>query len=162
DPRNPSTAVLAHEAVWPAAVVSLLMFLGGCVAFRMGFPRGSRMTRRIEAVSGPFLMMLGLFGYIGFFGLPLSRGLKSLAGREPPCIVESAQVRSATRQAITVSFKVFWPDIIYHYEVDGTSYRANTYSASDLGSTWYYGAKGVVRRNSHGMKTICYVNPSDP
>jgi hypothetical protein len=61
-----------------------------------------------------------------------------------------------------ISFPVYWPDVVYRYEVNGVSYRANSFNASDVGSPWYYGARGVVRRHIPGMKTICYVNPSDP
>ena len=60
------------------------------------------------------------------------------------------------------SFTVYWPDIVYSYELDGVRFRANTYNASDVGSPWYYGARGIVRRHPSGMKTTCYVNPSDP
>jgi hypothetical protein len=60
------------------------------------------------------------------------------------------------------SFTVYWPDVIYRYEVGGVSYRANIYNASDPGSPWYYGARGIVRRHPSGMKITCYVNPADP
>ena len=141
DPRNPTAAVLAHEAVWPAALVSATMFIGGCAFIGMLFPGISLTKRSLEVLTGPFLIALGLGGYVAFFGLPLWSGLRSLQWHETPCVVESGQVRSVNHHVIMITFPVYWPDIVYHYEVDGAVYRANTYNASDVGSPWYYGAR---------------------
>jgi hypothetical protein len=162
DPRNPASAVLAHEAVWFTALFSALMFIAGCAFIGLLFPAVSLTRRSLEVVSGPFLIALGLGGYFAFFGLPLWSGLRSLTWRETPCVIESGQVRSVKHYVIMTSFTVYWPDIVYRYEVDGVAYQANTFNASDVGSPWYYGARGVVRRHPWGMKTTCYVNPSDP
>jgi hypothetical protein len=56
----------------------------------------------------------------------------------------------------------YWPEVVYRYEVEGITYRSNTINASDVGSPWYYGARGIVRRYPPGTVTTCYVNPSDP
>ncbi len=127
-----------HEAVWPAALVSAVMFIGGCALIGMIVPAVSLTKRSLGVLSGPFLIALGLGGYVAFFGLPLRRGLRSFPWHETPCVVESGQVRSVTHHVITTSIVVYWPDIVYHYEVDGVVYRANVYNASDVGSPWFY------------------------
>jgi hypothetical protein len=162
DPRNPTVATLAHEPVWPAAVISAMTFVAGCALIGILSPARSFTTHILQALTGPFLLTLGLGGYVAFFGLPLWAGLRSLGWRETPCVVESGQLRRVYHYSFMSSFTVYWPDVIYRYEVAGVSYRANTYNASDPGSPWYYGARGIVRRHPSGMKTTCYVNPADP
>jgi hypothetical protein len=156
NPRNPAEAVLEHENVWIAALLAAVMWLivAGLKSLLNPFRRGV-MAR------GLFLIVLGLGCYGFFFGLPLSRGLRSLGWRPTRCVVQSGQVRSTTHHG-AISITIYRPDVIYQYEVNGVSYRANTYNASDVGSPWYYGARGVVRHHAPGLQTTCFVDPADP
>jgi hypothetical protein len=138
------------------------MFISGCAFVGILSPARSFTMRILKALTGPFLLAIGLGGYVAFFGLPLWAGLRSLRWHETPCVVESGHLRRVYHYSFMASFAVYWPDVIYRYEVGGVTYRANTYNASDPGSPWYYGARGIVRRHPVGMKTTCYVNPTDP
>jgi hypothetical protein len=109
---------------------------------------------------GPLIGMMGLISYILFFGPPLWTGLNSLAWQPAPCVIESGRVRSEYHHGL-VSFRTYWPDIVYCYRVGGVTYRANTYNASFVGSPWFYGSRGVVRAFPPGRRTTCYVNPAD-
>ncbi len=114
--------------------------------------------RREKAMLGAFVAGLGLWSCLCFFAPPLSKGLRSLGWKPIPCVVDSGQVRSIRG----MWHSTYWPDVVYRYEVDSITYRSNTINASDVGSPWYYGARGTVRRDPKGTATTCYVNPSDP
>jgi hypothetical protein len=150
NPGNPSQALLEHDNVWIPVAAVVVMLHGGAAFVLAG--------RRGRAAIGSLVALMGLSCYVIGFAPALSRGLRSLGWRATPCLIESGQVRSARGLWHTN----YWPDVIYRYEVDDAAYRANTINASDVGSPWYYGAKGVVRRHPPGMVMTCYVNPSDP
>jgi hypothetical protein len=157
NPRSPSEAILEHESPLTALAAAAAMLLcGACLARTLVVP-----GRGPEALSFLFVGLVGACGYVGFFGLPLWAGLRSLAWRPTPCVVRSAQVRSHHHSG-QVPHTVYWPDVVYEYRVGGVAYRANTYNASDVGTLWYYGPRGVVRRYRPGAWTTCYVDPSDP
>ncbi|HZW29579.1 MAG TPA: DUF3592 domain-containing protein [Isosphaeraceae bacterium] len=157
NPRKPSQAVLEPDNPWIATVLAVAMFLNGAfLAAVRFFPRP-----RSLLLGAPFLIILGLSGYVGFFGRPLWKGLSSLGWRATPCVIQSGVVRPEFHGGL-ISFTAHWPDLVYRYEVGGVAYRSNTYNASALGSPWYYGARGVVRRHPPGMRATCYVNPADP
>jgi hypothetical protein len=160
NPGNPSQAVLVHDPVWIPATVAVANLLAGAFFARL-LVAG---TRRRGALAAPFHVLLiaaGLGVYVFIFGLPLSKGLRSLGWQATPCVIQSGQVRSVFHGGWP-SFMTYWPDVMYRYEVDGVAYRANTYNVSDVGSPWYYGARGVVRRHPPAMRATCYVNPADP
>ena len=83
DPRDPTVAVLAHQALWPAALVAAMMFVGGCAILGMLFPVPLRTKRILAALQAPFLIAVGLGGYLVFFGFPLRDGLRSLGCARP-------------------------------------------------------------------------------
>jgi hypothetical protein len=178
NPRKPSEAVLEHDNPWVPGALAIGMSLGGvflagiAVLSRLG-PSGRvnvsmgvvdipvEFRRCAAALTGPFLMVMGLLCYVGLFGLPLWKGVRSFGWQATPCVVRSGQVRSEIHGGL-VTPATYWPDIVYRYEVDGVTYRANTYNASALGSPWYYGARGLVRRHPPGLRATCYANPADP
>jgi hypothetical protein len=150
NPGQPNEAVLEHDNLWiPIFVAIFMLHSGACLGLT---------GRRWRAAGGSFLAFMGLGCYVGFFGLPLCKALCGQGWRATPCTVQSACVRSSDKLYHTN----YWPDVVYLYEFNGVAYRANTYNVSDVGSPWYYGARGVVRRHPPGMMTTCYVNPSDP
>jgi hypothetical protein len=133
------------------------MGLAGAVVLGAFTGRGPR----VEALSGPLLVFVGLGGYLGFFGVPLRAGLRSLGWTPTPCLILSGEVRSETHHGM-VTFTTYWPDVVYRYRADGADYRANTVNASDAGSPWYYGARRVLRRYLPGSRAVCYVDPAEP
>jgi hypothetical protein len=149
NPGDPSQALLEHDNVWIPISIAVVMLHSGVTVVLVG--------RKSGAVMGSFLAVMGLGCYVVGFALPLSRGLRSLGWRARPCVVQTGQVRSARG----FYHETYWPDVVYRYEVDGVPYRANTINASDVGSPWYYGARGAVRRYPPGAVTTCFVNPSD-
>jgi hypothetical protein len=149
NPRDPSDALLRPSNPWTLAGIAAVLLLGGASFVLKGPEAGMAW--------GGFLAILGAAIYAVAFGPALTRGVDSLGWRPTPCVVRSGQVRSRGTRPPT-----HWPDVTYCYQVDGVPYRANTVNASDMGSPWYYGARGVVRRHPPGMVTTCYVNPSDP
>lgn len=164
NPSKPSEAVLEHDNIWMPAALALGMLLDGAFLARF-FLRparpGAAPNQGIGILGGMFLLLAGLGAYVMFLGLPLSTGLRSFRWVPVPCVVESAKVRSVHHHA-DVSFTVYWPDIVYRYQVNGISHRANVYNASDVGSPWYYGSRNTVRLYPAGKKATCYVNPDDP
>jgi hypothetical protein len=149
DPSLPSRALLEHDPVWLTASIAAFMLAAGSMFVLRG--------RLAGVVRGSVIAAAGLTCCIHFW-LPLSRGLHSHQWRATACVIRSGQVRAQHQLWHTL----YWPDVIYHYEVDGVSNRSNTINASDMGSPWYYGARGAVRRYPPGAATTCYVNPSDP
>jgi hypothetical protein len=157
NPRNPSEAVLRHENVLlPLAVVACMV--PACWFLFAAFWRGERAA----AIPGVlFVGGMGTAGFIGFFGWPVWTWAESLRWVPTPCVVRSAEIRSRHQHG-EVSFTVYWPDIVYAYQVGGVAYRANTHNASFLGSPWYYGSRRMVRLHPARRVTTCFVDPSDP
>ena len=150
NPGRPSQAVLEHDNVWiPIAIAVFALHYGGFFVLK---------GRAWRAVGGSFLAAIGLGCYVGFFGSPLWKALRSQGWRATACVIQSGCVRSERHLYNTT----YWPDVVYCYDVNGVTYRANTGNASDVGSPWYYGARGIIHRHPPGMVTTCYVNPSDP
>jgi hypothetical protein len=150
NPDHPTEAVLEFDNVW--------LPIAGAV-FALHYSAFFVLKGRAQwAAIGSFFALAGLGCYVGFFALPLWRALRSQGWPATPCAVQSGCVRSERHQYETT----YWPDVVYCYDVNGVTYRANTWNASDVGSPWYYGARGVVRRQPPGIVTTCYVNPSDP
>jgi Protein of unknown function (DUF3592) len=166
NPGDPSEAHLEHANLWdPAGIGVVMLLIGTAILLEVQKAKAklqgetSILTdRREKAMLGAFLAGLGLWSCLYFFAPPLSRGLRSLGWRPIHCVVQSGQVRSIPGMWYTT----YWPDVVYRYEVDGITYRSNTINASDVGSPWYYGARGTVRRYPTGTATTCFVNPSDP
>ena len=167
NPGNPSEAVLEPDNPWTEAGIGVVMLLiGTAIVLEVqkakvklqGGTAAILTDRREKAMLGAFLASLGLWSCFYFFASPLSRGLRSLGWTPIACVVQSGQVRSIPGMWHTT----YWPDVIYRYEVNGITYRSNTINASDVGSPWYYCARGIVRRYPPGTATTCYVNPSDP
>jgi hypothetical protein len=167
NPGDASEAVLEHDSPWISAGIGVVMLLIGTgivlevrkAKIRLRGGTDVILTgRREKAMLGASLAGLGLWGFLFAFLPPLSQWLRSLGWRPIPCVVQSGEVRSQRGMWHTT----YWPDVVYRYEVDGIAYRSNTINASDVGSPWYYGARGIVRRYRPGTVTTCYVNPSDP
>jgi hypothetical protein len=157
NPSNPSEAVLRHENVLlPLAVVACVVPAGWFLfaAFWKG--------ERAAAIPGVvFLFGMGTASIVGFFGWAFFTWAESLRWIPTPCVVRSAEIRSRHHHG-EVSFTVYWPDMVYTYQVGGVAYRANTYNASFLGSPWFYGSRRVVRLHPAGRVTTCFVDRSDP
>ena len=157
NPGRPTEAVLRHDNPLLPLCLAVAMLGCGAVLARVFIFGG----RDLIGLSGPFVGLMGLVGYILFFGLPLSTGLRSLGWQPAPCVIEFGRVRSEFHHGM-VSFRTYWPDVVYRYRVGSVTYRANTYNASFVGSPWYYGSRGVVHQFASGGRTICFVNPADP
>jgi hypothetical protein len=157
NPGAPSEAVLRHDNVWLPVALVAGMGLGGAFLLGVFVAPGYRM----EACSGPFLFLMGLACYVVLFGTPLWAGLRSRGWRATSCVIASGEVRSETHHGL-LTVTSYWPNVVYRYEVGGVVFRANTWNASDVGSPWYYGARGVVRRYPPGARAACFVNPADP
>jgi hypothetical protein len=106
-------------------------------------------------------LLVGLTGYVGFFGWPLWGGLRTLGWRATPCEVVSSRVRSEFHGGL-VSFTSYWPGVVYRYHVNGVTYRANAVNRTDVGSPWSYGPRRVARRYPPGSRATCFVDPADP
>ncbi len=156
NPADPATAVLKHDNPLVPAILTVALLC--CAVGLVGV-----FLRRSNGflLGGPFLIFVGLAGHLMFFTMPLWNGLRSLRWPAVPCIIEDGNVRSARNSGI-ISFNVYWPDIVYRYQVGDRTYRANTNNASFVGSPWYYGARRVVREHPPLRSATCYVNPANP
>jgi hypothetical protein len=157
NPTDPTEAILRHDSLGPPFLLAAFCVLA---AWFLGtaFLRG---PASVEKFYGVFLLVMGATCYLGLFGWPLARGVRSWAWRPTPCVIESSKVRSHTNGGL-VTVTAHWADVVYRYEFDGQTYRANTYNASDVGAGWYYGARGVARAYPASLMTTCFVNPDDP
>lgn len=165
NPSEPTQAILEHDPLWIPIVLALVALLGGVFlakVFLLPARPSAEPDRGTWGLSGLLLLVTGLGGYVYFFGLPLWAEIRSLRWVPTPCVVESAQVRSIRHDG-QVPVIVYWPDIVYGYQINGLRYRANLYNASDVGSPWWaYGARNTIRSYPIGRRTTCYVNPADP
>jgi Protein of unknown function (DUF3592) len=157
NPDHPSQAILRHQDI------RLPLFMVGFAVLAVWFTANTFWKgQKSAAVPGIlFVALLGMASFVGFFGSPLMNWAGSLGWEPTPCVVQSAVLRSRQFHG-EVSFTLYWPDIVYTYQVRGVPYRANTHNASFMGSPWYYGSRGVVRRHAPGKATVCYVDPADP
>jgi hypothetical protein len=157
NPRSASEAVLEREQLIAPIGAAALMLLFGAVSIVLFVSPGL-----LWHAAGPFLIVLGTFGFISWFCIPLSQGLSSRGWQPRPCIVLAGEVRSRYQASWPVSYTVYWPDIVFRYEVDGVTYRSNLYQATYLGTAWFYGPRRIVRSFPPGLRTTCFVNPTDP
>jgi hypothetical protein len=158
DPRRPTVAVLEHDNPLLPLTVAVFMLWSGS-ALGSAFLRSGPAPL---ALGAPFVLVMSLAGYVGFFGLPLLKGLCSLGWGPVPATVVSSEVRVGHRHSWPASYTVYWADVVYEYRAGGITYRSNTDNPTDVGSPWYYGARGVALRHPAGSRVTCYGDPSDP
>jgi hypothetical protein len=157
NPDHPSEAILRHGDIrLPLLIVGFAVL--SIWVIMNAFWKGEKSATVPGVV---FVALMGMATFVGYFGSPLLNWASSLGWKPTPCVVQSAVLRSK-RVHGEFSFTLYWPDIVYTYQVRGVNYRANTYNASFMGSPWYYGSRGVVRCHPPGKAAICYVEPTDP
>ncbi len=113
------------------------------------------------------VLPIGFFALFAIIGTALTWFLyikPQLLSREAqhwtptPCVIE----RSAVQTHRGDDGNTYSIDILFRYEVDGTTYRSNQYDFS-VGSSSGRSAKArVVRKFPEGSKATCYVDPDDP
>jgi hypothetical protein len=113
-------------------------------------------------VLGTAALLIGSGAFFVYFGVPLWKTLAARRWNPTTAIVIDSKVRSNWVHGHKVQFRVYSPDVVYAYEVDGRAFRSNTYNLTDLPTPWYYGKRGVVRRFPPGSRVNCFVNPRDP
>lgn len=180
-PRMPGEAVLRRGWLWFGLALLLpavFVAIGGGGMYgmlRSVFARQAAESATAEAPksgkAGAGRMVRG--GGVLFFGIFLIAGLAFLYmlalrplwlmaqardWQRVPCEVLSSGVRThSDSDGSTYSVNIF-----YRYEVKGREYRSNRYSFMRGSSSGYSGKAAVVNQFPAGMKTFCWVNPSDP
>jgi hypothetical protein len=156
NPRGPNQAILEHSSLIAPIALATFMLVDSCFLLLVFLDRRDY----LENLTGPLLAAFGTLGYAVFFGMPLLTGIASWGWTETRCAVVSSEVRP--RGKLRLSPIAYWPDVVFCYELDGVTYRANTHNASFVGSPWYYGPRGIARRFPAGLTTTCFVNPANP
>jgi hypothetical protein len=113
-------------------------------------------------MAGPALVVLGLVCFAALSGPPIANLLASQDWPATRCMVESSKVRSTWVHSHHGSFMLFWPDVRFHYTINGLVYRSNQYNSTDFQTPWYYGKRGITDSYPVGAAADCYVDPQDP
>src|SRR5687768_5983171 len=111
---------------------------------------------------GNFLDPLVAVGFpsaiLYFFSIvPLRRVYHAREWLETPCVILSSSVEEDR-----VDSAVYRILITYRYEAAGRSYSSSRYDFSTGATCGFRGKKAVVDRLAPGVRTVCYVNPTDP
>jgi hypothetical protein len=107
---------------------------------------------------------LGVFGVVGLgtlYSLGLQPLIETLDARTwvaTPCRVLRAEVQSHDSDDGT-TYSVY---VLYEYEVDGKTYKSDTYTFVEGSSSGYDGKAKVVEQYRSAANPICYVNPKNP
>ena len=120
---------------------------------------------RSRAGNGCLYLFLSLFAaaglafFVPFFGIPGARSVASLGWDEVPCrIVESSVgVHDSSEGDDTYSV-----DVVYEYERDGRTWRADRYSFFTGSSSGRSRKEEIVAGLPAGAPTTCWVDPADP
>ncbi len=176
DPGNASEAVLEREGFWEGLFILIpLIFVGvgaGGIYFTWWPPRSGRESEdaRMPVSDGVRRMrnrgvgclfavffLVGCGATIGLFVVPVIRVLSARLWPAVPCRVVSSSLRSHSGEGTTYSV-----DILYRYEVGGREYQSNRYNFMGGSTSGRSGKQEIVKRHKPGMRTVCYVDPSDP
>lgn len=157
NPRRPTQAILRHDSVW----IPLLLLVGMVGASGTLLLVATKGEHSVTVLGGVFMGVVGGFGYVAWFAVPLWTWWQSQGWVETPCVVQSSVVRTETHHG-KVTVVVHWPDIVYTYRMGGVDCRSNVHNASHTGTIWFYGPRRVVREHPPGLRTVCYVDLVDP
>lgn len=176
DPSAPSAAVLEARLPWIAVAVLLpLVFVavggGGIWFLWRREPRpspdglesisqgaGTGRGRRLLVVMGLIFSAVGAGLFLPLFGLPAVRLVEAMSWTPTPCRVLAASLRSWSTDDGT-SHRA---DILYEYEVAGTSWRSNRVSFFSLLDSGHERARSTLERYPSGASATCWVDPDDP
>jgi hypothetical protein len=89
--------------------------------------------------------------------IPLRKVYRARGWLETPCVILSSAVEEAKTESGVYSILV-----TYEYQVAGWSYCSSRYNFSTGATAGLRPKKRVARRLAPGMRTVCYVNPTDP
>ena len=104
-----------------------------------------------------FLLLGGGLCY-AFLVRPLVRIVRATHWPAAPCVIVSSDVQSHSGD----HGNTYSVNILYAYEFNGQTYKANRYDFMGGSSSGYNGKRQIVDRLRPGTKTICYVNPLAP
>ena len=172
DLANPAQAVLAHASLLIGVFIvlpAIALVLGGCGLVAAWRPRRApshSLTERKQPSKGTlvgalFFSVFLLAGAGFFYGLFLRPAAQLIDARQwlkTPCVVLSSRVLShSDGDGTTHSI-----DILYRYQVAGTTHRSNRYDFTPASSSGRRRKQTVVDRYPQGTRTFCYVDPDDP
>jgi len=89
---------------------------------------------------------------------PIARTLDADSWTPTPCKVLRAEVRSHDSDDGT-TYSAY---ILYQYEFEGRTYKADRYDFLGGSSSGYQGKARIVAQYQSAVAPICYVNPEDP
>jgi len=176
DPNNPSEAVLERSTLWFGFMMLIplpFVLIGGIGMVAMW--RGKKLAAASQ--TGPLskaapnmanagclalffsiFFVVGLAAVSGLFIRPALKIMQAGSWQSVPCTIVSSQVRSHRGDKGTT----YSPDILYRYQVQGREYLANRYSFGGFASSGYNAKAAIVARYRPGVRSLCYVNPTDP
>ena len=175
NPSNHSEAVLTQGSLAFALILlfPLVFVLIGAGGLFFTWRRGSSHSERMaatEIVTAPqrpkygstclvLVLFVGAVTGTYYAGVrPVSRVLDARHWTAQTCTVLASDVRSHQSDDGTT----YSVEILYSYEVNGRSHRANRYTFFDGSSSGYAGKREIVERYPEGETFTCYVNPNDP
>lgn len=175
NPAAPTEAILETGSLAVGAVVFFpLIFVAigvGGLWFTWRAPRSPEAAAPLSAAARALgrarwlpvgfcalFVAMGLGFLIPLFVLPLVKISAARSWPAVPCVVESSRVRAHSDSEGTT----YSVDILYRYEFNGRTYRANRYDFTGGSSSGRAGKQAIVNRHPPGHRTVCYVNPANP
>jgi len=169
NPSDPAEAVLRLDDLWilPFALIPLIFVAVGAFGiFALWHGPPATFIRpapaQVAAARGS-MVLFGIFAIVGgvlFYFFVVRVALDVMAARNwtaTPCLVQSSTVRAHSGKSTTYSI-----DILYQYEINGSTYQSNHYDFLGGSSDGYSSKEAIVRQFPPGTRTVCYVNPDDP
>lgn len=127
------------------------------MAFR-NQPLSNRGSRPATLFFFSIFFLLGSVFFYFFFIRPGMRATEARHWVETPCRIVSSRVGEHSGQ----HGSTYSVDIVFSYMVDGRGFTSAHYGFMGGSSSGYAGKAAIVRRYPPGMRTVCYVNPSNP
>ncbi len=178
NPKDPSEVILEYSSLWFGLfllipLVFVLIGAGGVYASLKGSAVSDSTSGTTSISDKASDSWTGAWIGVIFFGIfflagagmaipllvtPFQKYFDSQGWLVLDCKVESSRVRSHDSDDGTT----YSVDILYSYEVDGRTYKSNTFDFIGGSSSGYASKKKIVRRHPPGKVVSCYVNPNDP
>ncbi len=82
--------------------------------------------------------------------------------KEGKCIILSSKVGVSISKKNGRSSKMFWPKILFKYQVNGKKFESDKYTLSKNSTSKKKWSEGIVARYKENTEHSCYYNPKKP
>lgn len=108
------------------------------------------------------LLFLGMSAWLTWgFIVPLINSIRASTWPKVPCTIDSGTLAKEEVHG-EVALTLYQPDVLYHYTVNGKSYRSNCYSYLDGGTPFRAWKQADADEFAEHTQAICRVDPDNP